>query len=401
MRNAIRQAFESQSAWPGLLKIIQKLNGKGFKALLAGGAVRDALLGRPIHDFDIATNAKPEDVEALFKQTIMIGKDFGVAMVIQDGHQFEVTSFRSDEAYVDGRRPTGIIFSTPQQDAERRDFTVNGLFFDLTSNEVIDYVDGISDLEKRCLRAIGEPDERFQEDHLRLLRAVRFQAQLNFEMDEKTWQSLKRHQHLISSVSKERITDELRRLSLAENSVRGWVQFNRLDWQKLILGINEPLPKLWRSKAPMPLEMALAFFEWSTDISPKVPLLILSNDEKSRWQKMVKALREMSDACELLPVLKVLNEFWGPLLCHNFLALEKASRQNQIRLIKAMAHFANIMGKDGNLPKSFFNGNDLIELGFSKGPKLGDKLEELYRYQILEGLTKEQILERLKIEPNV
>ena len=133
MRNAIRQAFESQSAWPGLLKIIQKLNGKGFKALLAGGAVRDALLGRPIHDFDIATNAKPEDVEALFKQTIMIGKDFGVAMVIQDGHQFEVTSFRSDEAYVDGRRPTGIIFSTPQQDAERRDFTVNGLFFDLTS----------------------------------------------------------------------------------------------------------------------------------------------------------------------------------------------------------------------------------------------------------------------------
>src|SRR5262249_38518678 len=150
------------------------------QAYLAGGCVRDRLLGleQPIGDFDVATSARPEEVQRLFPHTIAVGAQFGVILVVEGDARVEVATFRADEAYVDGRHPSSVRFTTPQEDAARRDFTINGMFEDTRTGEVLDFVGGRGDLERRIVRAIGDPRRRFAEDRLRLLRAVRFAARL-------------------------------------------------------------------------------------------------------------------------------------------------------------------------------------------------------------------------------
>src|SRR5689334_11312140 len=144
--------------------LVQRLRDAGFIAFYAGGCVRDALLGIEPHDYDVATDARPEEVQRLFDHTYAVGAHFGVIVVHREGHDFQIATFRSDGEYIDGRRPTGVTFSTPQTDAERRDFTINGLFFDPLAGEVIDYVGGRADINRRVLRAIGDPIARFRED---------------------------------------------------------------------------------------------------------------------------------------------------------------------------------------------------------------------------------------------
>src|SRR5688500_12030275 len=173
--------------------LVDRLREAGYSALYAGGCVRDMLLGIEPHDYDIATDARPEQVQELFDHTYAVGAHFGVIVVHRSGHDFQIATFRSDGAYVDGRRPTGVTFSSPQTDAERRDFTVNGLFYDPLKEEVIDYVNGRADLAARVLRAIGDPVARFREDRLRLLRAVRFGAVLGFEIEPATWEAVRAH----------------------------------------------------------------------------------------------------------------------------------------------------------------------------------------------------------------
>jgi poly(A) polymerase len=202
--------------------IVQRLRDAGFTAFYAGGCVRDTLLGKEPKDYDVATDARPEQVQALFPRTYAVGAHFGVIVVHEHGHDFEVATFRSDHAYVDGRRPSGVTFSSPQTDAERRDFTINGLFFDPLKDEVIDYVHGRADLAARILRAIGDPVARFREDKLRLLRAVRFAAALGFELDPATWQAVCEHARDIHDVSAERIREELVRIFLSPGRVRGF-----------------------------------------------------------------------------------------------------------------------------------------------------------------------------------
>jgi tRNA nucleotidyltransferase/poly(A) polymerase len=202
--------------------LVQRLHDAGHVAFYAGGCVRDRLLGKEPKDYDIATDARPEKVQRLFPKTFAVGAHFGVIVVITEGQQFEVATFRSDGAYVDGRRPTSVTFSSAQTDAERRDFTVNGLFYDPLAEKLIDYVDGQADLQSRVLRAIGDPASRFREDKLRLLRAVRFAAVLGFEIDPATWAAVCAHARDINEVSAERIREELVRIFLAPGRVRGF-----------------------------------------------------------------------------------------------------------------------------------------------------------------------------------
>ena len=204
------------------LSIVRRLRDAGFVALYAGGCVRDQLLGHRPHDYDIATDARPEQVRPLFPHTYAVGAHFGVVVVHQGGHDFQVATFRSDLAYVDGRRPEGVTFSTPQLDAERRDFTMNGLFLDPLKGEVLDYVNGRRDIETRIVRAIGDPVARFREDRLRLLRAVRFTAVLGFEIEPATWAAVKEHATEIHDVSAERIREELVKIFLHRNRVHGF-----------------------------------------------------------------------------------------------------------------------------------------------------------------------------------
>jgi putative nucleotidyltransferase with HDIG domain len=202
-------------------EIVQQLQAASFAAFWVGGCVRDFLLGREPDDFDIATDAKPEQVEKLFKRTVAVGRKFGVMVVVEGGHQFQVATFRAEADYQDGRRPEKIIFANAEADASRRDFTVNGLFYDPLTKKIHDWVGGEKDLRAKIIRTIGKPEERFGEDHLRLLRAVRFAAQLNFEIEPKTFAAVKKLAPKIKLIGAERIRDELLKLFSPPHAARG------------------------------------------------------------------------------------------------------------------------------------------------------------------------------------
>jgi tRNA nucleotidyltransferase (CCA-adding enzyme) len=193
-------------------EIVGRLQTAGFAAFWVGGCVRDFLLGREPDDFDIATDAKPEQIEKLFPKTVAVGKKFGVIVVVEGGHQFQVATFRAEADYQDGRRPEKIVFANAEADALRRDFTVNGLFYDPLAKKIHDWVGGEKDLRAKIIRTIGKPEERFAEDHLRLLRAVRFAAQLDFEIEPETFAAIKSLAPKIKVISAERIRDELLKL---------------------------------------------------------------------------------------------------------------------------------------------------------------------------------------------
>lgn len=219
-------------------KIVRRLREAGHQALFAGGCVRDSLMGKTPHDFDIATSARPEQVQALFPRTIAVGAQFGVILVVEEGRDYQVATFRSDGTYLDGRHPRSVSFTTPEGDARRRDFTINGLFYDPIEGKVLDFVGGREDLETRTLRAIGNPAERFAEDRLRLLRAVRFATVLDFSIEPDTWNALCAAVETIHDVSAERIRDELVKIFASPQRLRG---FDLLDASGLM---EELLPEI-------------------------------------------------------------------------------------------------------------------------------------------------------------
>jgi poly(A) polymerase len=204
-------------------EIARRLQRAGFAAFWVGGCVRDFLLGCEPHDYDIATDAKPEQVEKLFRKTIPVGKKFGVVIVVENGRQFQVATFRAETDYRDGRRPEKVVFASAQADARRRDFTINGLFYDPATEQIHDWVGGEKDLRAKIIRTIGAPEERFAEDHLRLLRAVRFAARLDFEIEPRTFAAIKLLAPKIRRISAERIRDELLKLFRPPHAARGLV----------------------------------------------------------------------------------------------------------------------------------------------------------------------------------
>jgi poly(A) polymerase len=204
-------------------EIVRRLHAAGFAAFWVGGCVRDFLLGREPQDYDIATNALPAAVEQLFAHTIPVGRQFGVVVIVEQGTQFQIATFRAEADYRDGRRPETVVFADARADALRRDFTVNGLFYDPLVRQLHDWVDGRADLQARLIRTIGIPAERFAEDHLRLLRAVRFAAQLQFEIHPETLAAIRALAPAIERVSAERIREELQKLFAPPHAARGLV----------------------------------------------------------------------------------------------------------------------------------------------------------------------------------
>lgn len=202
--------------------LARRLQAAGFTAYFAGGCVRDELLGVKPADYDIATSATPQQVQALFPKSQAVGAHFGVIVVREGGFHFEIATFRTDGSYRDGRRPEAVTFSTPEEDARRRDFTVNGMFLDPATGRVIDFVGGLDDLRARRLRAIGDPAARFQEDHLRLMRAVRFATVLGYDIEPSTWEAVCACAGDIARISVERTRDEFVRIMLHPRRLRGF-----------------------------------------------------------------------------------------------------------------------------------------------------------------------------------
>ena len=200
--------------------ICETLRRNDYQALLVGGCVRDLLLGREPADYDVTTDATPEQVARLFPESIAVGAQFGVILIPRDGMKVEVATFRSDVGYSDGRHPDRVVYSkTPQEDVQRRDFTINGLLMRHDSSEVLDYVGGQGDLKAKIIRAIGEPDRRFTEDKLRMMRAVRFAARFGFEVEAETFRAIRPHVGEIQQVSPERLREELTKM-LTEGAAR-------------------------------------------------------------------------------------------------------------------------------------------------------------------------------------
>ena len=202
-------------------EIVQTLRDRGHEAYFVGGCVRDMVLGIEPADYDIATSARPEEITQFFPRTEGVGAQFGVMLVIHRGHPFEVATFRSDEAYIDGRRPSGVVFTDARTDVLRRDFTINGLLYDPIERRIIDYVSGQEDIQNKLVRAIGDPKARFEEDKLRILRAIRFGARLGYAIEPGTWEAVRAMAGTIHQVSVERIRDEIVRILTEGSAARG------------------------------------------------------------------------------------------------------------------------------------------------------------------------------------
>lgn len=426
------------------LQIVKTLNDHGYAGYWVGGCVRDMLMGRDPHDYDIATNAPPYVVEKIFPRTVAVGKQFGVIVVLMNSDQFQVTTFRAESDYQDGRHPGVVTFGDPKADALRRDFTVNGMFYDPIKDEVIDYVGGQADLQAKLVRAIGAPFERFNEDYLRILRAIRFAAQLNFSIEPQTFEAITKCAHLITKVSAERVRDELLRLFAPPHAARGLELLRQTGLLKVILPEIadtfgcEQSPE-YHPEGCVYTHILKMLEQLPNDASPTLVWAVLLHDVG----KPVTARQNPDDdkktfyghdivgaqiAREILQRLKFPNkEIEDIVICvQKHMQLKDAPRMKSSTLRKMLARptfpielelhrldclsasrdlsVYEFLRKQCNdlkapvpLPPPLVKGTDLIALGFSQGPILGQVLKEIREKQLLNEIkTKEEALQFAK-----
>ena len=217
------------------IAIVKRLREEGYESYLAGGCVRDRLLAKAPKDYDITTSAKPESIAKIFSETIPVGAQFGVILVLIDDQPFEVATFRHDGPYLDGRRPSEVRYGSLEEDVWRRDFTINGMIYDPIDERIIDLVEGQKDLERRSIRAIGNAHERFEEDRLRMVRAVRFAASLDFTIEEETFAAIRDLASTVTKISWERIGDEITRILTEGGARKGFELLDRTGLLKVLL----------------------------------------------------------------------------------------------------------------------------------------------------------------------
>jgi poly(A) polymerase len=401
--------------------VVMKLREAGQVAYFAGGCVRDILLGKTPKDYDIATDAQPATVRKLFPQTQAVGAAFGVILVRQGKSVLEVATFRTDGHYSDGRRPDAVRFTTAQDDAQRRDFTINGLFLDPVSGEVIDYVGGRDDLARRQLRAIGDASNRFEEDHLRLLRAVRFAARFDLTIEEKTAAAIVRATPRLKGISPERIAEELRTMLTPITRRRAWALLAQLQLTPVVFRLLEPKPQgkpAFASLSPdeaIPFSLALAAAALEVKLGTEgEPLALLTLLEKKQVRGAVTAMRkslkisnEESDAmegtlaglapllAETAPSVAVKKRFLAQptsALSRKLLATLAACDWFAERAAALAIDFAELE-KTEFAPLPLLTGDDLTAAGLQPGPEFKRLLDLVYDAQ-LEGkiITTEEAL---------
>lgn len=409
------------------VEVVRKLQDAGFRALWAGGCVRDLLLGRPPDDYDVATSARPEEVQKLFgpKRTLAIGASFGVMLVHGPRHSpagdVEVATFRTEGPYIDGRRPENVSFATAEEDAHRRDFTINGMFYDPLVEQVFDYVGGRDDLARKIVRAIGDPLARFREDKLRMLRAVRIVARFDFELDPDTAAAVKAMAGEILVVSQERIAQELKKMLVHPRRRRALELAHSLQLLTVIL--PELGPVIARSAAPagpdhwlatlkalelldMPrfeLGLAATFYDLAFDDTSANAAglaeqicrrLKLSNDECHDVSWLIEH-RYALEAAPAWPLHRLKRLLAEPLI-FDLLVLVRAqatARGTSLADVEFCQNYLRDKPRDVINPPPLINGKDLQELGLEPGPKFKEILETVRDAQ-LDGLitTREEAL---------
>ena len=378
------------------IKVIKRLQRSGFRALLAGGCVRDMLLRRRAKDHDVATDAQPRDVIRLFKRTLKVGAKFGVVIVLIEGQQVEVATFRTEAGYADGRHPGSVEFSTAAEDAGRRDFTINGMFYDPLEKKVIDYVDGQADLKSRIVRTIGSPAERFGEDYLRMLRAVRFSTQLDFEIESSTWSAVCRNAKKIAKISGERIAMELEGILVHPNRAAGALMLIESGLAKVIFSgfageqAKSAISVLrqMRKKFDFALAMACFFAGCETEFAILSCRILKLSRSRNKHIKFLLANRGklLDERMSLADLKKLLAEpyFWDLYELQRAIQKAKGDGRKGIAALIALRKRINELGDVELQPEPLLNGHDLIRLGAVPGPALGQLAEEMYIAQ-LEG----------------
>jgi poly(A) polymerase len=415
-------------------EIVRRLQQAGFQAFWVGGCVRDFLLGRDPGDYDIATSALPEQIEAVFRRTIPVGRKFGVLVVVEAEQQFQVATFRAEADYRDGRHPEQVTFGDAAADARRRDFTVNGLFYDPVQSQLYDWVNGEADLHARRIRTIGPPAERFGEDHLRLLRAVRLAAQLGFEIEAATFAAIKEGAVRIRTISAERIRDELFKLFRAPHASRGL----RLLSESGLL--DEVLPELaatrsceqspeYHPEGTVFEHLALMLDKMNSGSEAALPWAVLLHDvgkpltysrdsvtggihfygherigadmaegiltrlrfPRKQIEEVVKAVRchmQFKDVPEMrkstLRRLLLRPTFPLELELHR---LDCLGSHGQLDIYEFLLRAAAELQKTPEIQPPLLNGEDLIALGIKPGPAMGRLLGELREKQLQDELT--------------
>jgi poly(A) polymerase len=426
-------------------EITARLRQSGHIAYFAGGCVRDMVRHLTPKDYDIVTDARPEIVQRLFPHTAAVGAHFGVIIVLENGFQFEVATFRSDDAYVDGRHPSTVHFASPEEDAQRRDFTINGMFYDPVAEKVIDFVGGHADIDAKLVRAIGDPTHRFEEDRLRMLRAVRFATALNYEIDKTTWDALVTNAPSINQISAERIRDELVRIFLSPNRVRGWDLFDSSGLMRAILpeleamkGVLQPeqfhpegdvfvhtrlMLQLLPEEVSVPLVFAVLFHDVAKPVTSTVDNTgrIRFNEHDRIGAEMTEAIMrrlrfsgaEIDATVEMVrqhmvfkdaPNMRVakLKRFMSRPTFDEELELHRVDCESSHRmldnyefLLRKREEFAN----EPIIPPPLVRGDDLIALGLKPGPRFGEILEAVETRQLEGALrTTEEALEWVKHE---
>ena len=426
-------------------EVAKRLRAHGHIAYFAGGCVRDMVRGLAAKDFDIATDATPDVVQKIFSRTYAVGAHFGVVVVVENEFNFEVATFRSDGAYLDHRHPVDVRFSSPEEDAKRRDFTINGMFFDPEKNEVIDFVGGRVDLEAKIIRAIGDPAARFSEDRLRMLRAVRFATVLDFKIDNGTWDALTANAASINEISAERIREELLKIFLSPNRVRGWDLLDQSGLMRAILpelevmkGCLQPeqfhpegdvfthtrlMLELLPKEVSTPLVLSVLFHDVAKPVTATVDETgrIRFNEHDRIGAAMAESIMErlrfsraeIDAVVEMVrqhmvfkdvPKMRVakLKRFMARPTFEEELELHRvdcaSSHQmmdNYEFLLRKREEFAN----EPIIPPPLVRGDDLIALGMKPGPKFGEILEAVETRQLEGGFKdRQQALDWVKRE---
>jgi tRNA nucleotidyltransferase/poly(A) polymerase len=414
--------------------IARRLQAAGHTTYFAGGCVRDELLGHPPHDFDLATSAKPTEVQKLFLHTQAVGAHFGVILVMEHGRAFEVATFRSDHEYLDGRRPEMVTFSTPEEDAARRDFTINGMFHDPVADRFIDFVGGRDDLAAGIIRAIGDPVARFREDKLRLLRAVRFAARFDYEIEPGTWDALVAHAADIHAVSAERIREELVKIFTHPNRVRGFDLLDRSGLLRVVLpeienlkGCEQPpqfhpegdvfvhtraMLELLPPDAPADLVLAVLFH----DIGKPPTFRYHADEDRIRFNGHDRVGADMTEAlmgrlrfsrAETDRVVEAVRQHMVFKDVQNmrtaklkrFMAREGFGTEIELHRVDCQSSHgaldnydflrakAEEFAKEPLIPPPLVTGRDLMALGWKPGPQFGPVLEAVQTAQLEGTLT--------------
>lgn len=396
------------------VSIIEKLYEKGFTAYFAGGWVRDYLMDHPSDDIDIATDASVEEVQKLFPKTIPVGVNFGIVIVVEEGHQFEVATFRKDQGYKDGRRPIGIEKADAEEDAKRRDFTINGMFYDPINKKLYDYVEGQEDIQKGIIRAIGNPHERFLEDRLRMIRAVRYASRFHFQIENETLKAILDHaEALFPAVAIERVWNEFSKMALFPNFDKALITLQRLNLLPIIFPALEEvsteeveervssLPE-FPEDAPIIARLLELFPNASLDDKKALSSYLKLSNKDLQFIEFYHHAKELFLSKKDLEPCDWAHFYAHPHypICLKIIAVHFPIEERQTFLQEHHMRADSLKDPIEKIQKNipFLTAADLQKAGVQPGPKMGELLRQGERLAINKGLnTPEGIISNLSL----